>query len=339
MRQKEGALDADLLFPTGSGAAASKAGSVASLQKVLVQEGEVRIDGHSLRRVGAQMLARAGIEPWLVEWFGRWGSSAIRAYIEDARAVAPVASQLAMRVCGGQTAAGEASSVVALLPSREVDSAGEKLISEEEPLGSASCLVAITSGEEANRDGERQAFEVKPLPLASVNADRDSLVQLIAEVVREQAQALGKEAVLVEYASGKVHACYQALHAGGWRGQVALCGWHFGAVREEAVTVVDDVPMEARWCRRCRARALRLSLTSGGSPLVREKGRGARPGEQSAWASEGTLAAGSSEAVLVRDSERGHASSSGEDLARLALHSERGSSSCPSVGSTDSESA
>ena len=42
----------------------------------------------------------------MVEWLGRWGSSAIRAYIEDARALAPEASRLAMQVAApGQAAA------------------------------------------------------------------------------------------------------------------------------------------------------------------------------------------------------------------------------------------
>ncbi len=47
------------------------------------------IDGHSMRRSGAQMLVAAGVDPQMVEWCGRWRSDAVRSYTEDVRAQAP----------------------------------------------------------------------------------------------------------------------------------------------------------------------------------------------------------------------------------------------------------
>ena len=43
------------------------------------------ITGHSPRRMGAQLLASLGVPDAVICWFGRWGSSAIKAYREDAR--------------------------------------------------------------------------------------------------------------------------------------------------------------------------------------------------------------------------------------------------------------
>ena len=85
-------------FSNSEGGFASKSAAARTLKKLLVPDGQGEIDGHSMRRCGAQMLTAPGVEPWLVEWFGRWGSAAIRTYIEDARARAPNVSQLALRV-------------------------------------------------------------------------------------------------------------------------------------------------------------------------------------------------------------------------------------------------
>ena len=47
---------------------------------------EGKITGHSPRRMGAQLLATLGVEEATICWFGRWGSNAVKAYLEDARA-------------------------------------------------------------------------------------------------------------------------------------------------------------------------------------------------------------------------------------------------------------
>jgi hypothetical protein len=39
-----------------------------------------QVTGHSLRATGAQGLARAGVEEWAIQLFGRWGPKAIRSY-------------------------------------------------------------------------------------------------------------------------------------------------------------------------------------------------------------------------------------------------------------------
>ena len=92
------AADTDPLFPTLAGDFPSKAAVTASMRVLLKEERPGQVDGHSLRWTGAHMLTAAGVEPWLVEWFGRWGSAAVRASVEDARSKAPETSTLALRV-------------------------------------------------------------------------------------------------------------------------------------------------------------------------------------------------------------------------------------------------
>jgi hypothetical protein len=46
------------------------------------------------------MLVAAGVDPQMVEWFGRWRSESVRSYTEDARAQAPQASRIAGLVKG-----------------------------------------------------------------------------------------------------------------------------------------------------------------------------------------------------------------------------------------------
>ena len=68
------------------------------LRQVPVPEGPGQVEGHSLRRTGAKLLTCSGVEPGLVEWIGRRGSSAVKAYFEDARAEARSSSGLALPV-------------------------------------------------------------------------------------------------------------------------------------------------------------------------------------------------------------------------------------------------
>ena len=67
---------------------------------------------------------------------------------------------------------------------------------------------------------------MSPLPVV-----RKEVEEIVARIVQQQADALGKEAVFVRYAAGKVHSSHKTVLAGGWRSQLALRGWHFGAVR------------------------------------------------------------------------------------------------------------
>ena len=80
------------LFPTALGVAASKAGFADTISEVASRlglqlhtpDGWSRFTGHSLRVTGAQALARAGFDPWLIALLARWGSNAVLGYIRAA---------------------------------------------------------------------------------------------------------------------------------------------------------------------------------------------------------------------------------------------------------------
>ena len=97
-RTRNGAGEEVSFFPNSEGGFASKSAVARTLKRLLEPDGPGEFDGHSLKRCGEQTLIAAGVEPWLVEWFGRWGSAAIRAYTEDASARAQNVSQQALRV-------------------------------------------------------------------------------------------------------------------------------------------------------------------------------------------------------------------------------------------------
>ena len=104
-RRAQGAWSDDPLFPGIDGKSNTvKRATVEAMRAVYSPLGRGQIDGHSMRRSGAQYMAAAGIPVEMVMWFGRWGSSAIRAYIEDARTHAPGSSDIALEVASSSPA-------------------------------------------------------------------------------------------------------------------------------------------------------------------------------------------------------------------------------------------
>ena len=80
------------LFPARSGSAFAKKGWAAAVRRISEDHeteaekdarGARLVKGHSARRGGAQLLARSW-PLFVVQVFGRWGSDAIRGYVEDA---------------------------------------------------------------------------------------------------------------------------------------------------------------------------------------------------------------------------------------------------------------
>lgn len=68
------------LFPTASGKRVSKEQLVRAWQTKIDKE----MSGHSARRSGAMMYTRAGLSVYDISVMGRWKSSAVLRYIEDA---------------------------------------------------------------------------------------------------------------------------------------------------------------------------------------------------------------------------------------------------------------
>jgi len=85
-RVRRGSVDEnDFFFVDAMGQPTSKSGWIAALRVGLECE-DGSLSGHSMRRSGAKFLAHRGLPEWLIQFMGRWGSGAVRLYIEEAYA-------------------------------------------------------------------------------------------------------------------------------------------------------------------------------------------------------------------------------------------------------------
>ena len=85
------------LWPTRRGRLPSKRLVTLTFQKLAVMSGlGARVTGHVCQVTGAQAMAAAGIELWLIQAFCRWGSRAVLEYVRDCQLVS--ATDMAVRV-------------------------------------------------------------------------------------------------------------------------------------------------------------------------------------------------------------------------------------------------
>lgn len=72
------------LWPTAEGTFALKKESVLTMQALAARTGAAdRVTGHTCRVTGAQTMAKAGIDVWVIQSFCRWGSAAVLEYVRD----------------------------------------------------------------------------------------------------------------------------------------------------------------------------------------------------------------------------------------------------------------
>lgn len=278
-RRREGAEESDPLFPGAAAGVCSKQGTVTVLRSLFRPEGAGAVSGHSMRRTGAQMLSAGGVEPWVVEWFGRWGSAAVRAYVEDARARAPAGSGLALAVAAAAVAGGSGR--------------------PPEPA-EAECRGPPPSG-----GGHA--------PLSLAGAATGDVAQVMAEIMllREQfgegagpapGAAAPEGVIAVHNSLGKAHAARAAVARGPLSGRVALCGWHFGRCLSALLSVGPLAEVAgADLCRRCS----RSLLLAEGHTV-----EGQRTAAQLAAAAEGAVAAEASSSGSSSPSGRSGAAAS-----------------------------
>ena len=88
-RESLGLSGKDPLFPRLDGSATSTRGVCHAYTSLL----GVPVTEHSFRREGAQYFTRHGVAEAVVMFIGRWGSAAVKRYIDDA--IASVASMAA----------------------------------------------------------------------------------------------------------------------------------------------------------------------------------------------------------------------------------------------------
>ena len=242
-RRAAGASDQDPLFQAaGAGDWCDKRPTVELLRARFTPEAEGAITGHSMRRTGAQLLTASGVEPWFVEWFGRWGSSAIRAYIEDARALAPASSGLAMAVAGARAQATPDPIT------GHVGTGARAGSGSSSSLAPAAAQRVEGNGLSAEVAGDAGVAE----DLARLRAELSDLRGLIQDAAPAGTGGAAPEFVLVRYALGKAHVAFEVSANGPVTGRVALCGWSFGRLPPAVLSfgLVADLSADGL-CRRC----------------------------------------------------------------------------------------
>ena len=79
-RRAAGLGKKDPLFPTRRGRAPKRSAVVKTLVALLKQ----KASEHTMRREGAQMLARRDVPMWLIQFLGRWGGDTVARYVGEA---------------------------------------------------------------------------------------------------------------------------------------------------------------------------------------------------------------------------------------------------------------
>ncbi|CAK0804234.1 unnamed protein product [Prorocentrum cordatum] len=254
-RRADQAEPCDPLFADAAGYAVVKRAAVATMRALLVPEGAGQVNGHSLRRMGAQLLAAAGVEQWLVEWFGRWGSDAVKRYVEDARSRAPQARSLALRAARSDANVEPGPATMAAAGARDAPLARE--------------------GEE-----ERQGGAAGPI----------GLEELVGRLVEERMREREERLRLVSYALGKTHvARARACESRVPRERSSLCGWHFGGLPQSALTFHEGRADLHDACRKC----VRLAASRGWPVDCAAAGAGGERGEGSSSSQSSDSGSGS----------------------------------------------
>jgi hypothetical protein len=249
LRKEEGASLDDVLFPTLEGTAADKNRVVASWAAVLRAIDGV-ITGHSPRRTGAQLFTEKGIPPWETEWFGRWGSSAVRGYVEDARARSQEGADIARKV------------FLAAPSLANTDSKAPVFLNATSPYNPSLCDVqaelikfcgSITGTKEDMFAAVRAQFEA---------VKGDIILEAICAFEEK-----GHEAILVgNLISGKVHAVGSRTLCAAPRMWETLCGWRFGLLDGRSARRNVAVPNDRRMiCVKCWRKGRKLGLAEKAS--------------------------------------------------------------------------
>ena len=312
-----GKFDSSLpLFPDATGAVISKREAVSTIEHAALLLGLPRersdgmkvFTGHTLRPTGAQAMARAGLDPWLIGLWGRWGSATVMAYLRDAPLA--VSAGFASRTLaglgpstGGTRAANSAASSGALTASFSASSLPARRHAEEAAVTSSALkhvrkqLAAIEERlDGAGEGGALRALvteltdEIEQATLESLRRLRGEADDGLAEARKEltdlaqtagtaaaqawlasRRDALGFEAVKAS-PEGKVHAILigdLGRPRGEWR---SWCGWRFG---ESTSATRCPLPLSSPslLCRRClpeaRAKAEKM-LAEGAAAAATE---------------------------------------------------------------------
>ena len=170
------------------------------------------VTGHSARRFGAMMWTREGLSVADISFLGRWKSSAVFRYIEDALAEVPMNKRTSVQDENPETKVQEY---------RKSSSSKQKRPSHEADGGHPPTQLVKAEGDNPNIPITQAKRETKPLMAVSR--------------VRKEATA------------HRVGQASWGIKLDQW---TTLCGWHF-ARRNVKVELTRLVPKTARSCAKC----------------------------------------------------------------------------------------
>ena len=191
---------------------------------------------------------------------GTLGLSSDPSFIEDARARAPNVSQQALRVAKPEAGtAGGCSGRAPPTPS----------MPQVASLGMDRCAGARSDEEVQDVFGTGLSSQVGDGPTDSGAADSKGeasmfrgvlshagLRKVVEGIIAEQLADRDKSFRCVSHVFGKTHLALVPAATGNWRGQVAPCGWHFGALRSEAYSAGTKKVTVDSLCKKCRLKAV-----------------------------------------------------------------------------------
>jgi len=226
------------LFPNSYGKHLSKAGTAATIRCVIAEAGHpvTKVDAegnlrqrfgeHALRVIGAQFLARFGMDVYLIKLFARWGSDAVLRYIQDA--------QLA-------DGTGTAARALAAVAEQEVhaikDIVRDPYVPRQEMRDE---ILTVLSSRQAAENIEAVVDQLVRDRLKELKQASTAVVGTVKKVEADQ--------LVVNLPTKKAHKVlvYDPEKAPEtWQ---AFCGWMFGRAKYKLVTAV---PKRCTQCKDC----------------------------------------------------------------------------------------
>ena len=198
------------------------------------------------------MLVAAGVDPQMVEWFGRWRSESVRSYTEDARALAPQAARLAGAV------AGEYAGGVPRTPGLAGGCAGgvPRTPGWAGIGGGAPSTPALWPQSGGQAGSSSLASGAAPAsPIASQKWVEQRLAAAEGETATYQ----------LRLASNKLHIALRRILELEPRAWFTLCGWRFGLAPAGSVRRLrSGVADSASACDNCKRAANRAQIPVDG---------------------------------------------------------------------------
>ena len=222
----------DALFPLVNGRKPKKSGMVRNWQKFLAKD----MGGHGARRSGAMAHARAGMGVASISYLGRWRSTAVFRYVEEA---------------------------LQFLPSNSASNEGKtEKCQEEDGTTRGDCM----SSEQFLMNQAGAPSEPKEERIIEVKKKEVHNNTYVSEVKIDEADHV--YAVAPRRGGGRIaHSVSRAAWGVDLDSWSTACGWRF-AKRFEKVQLMTNIPAKAYKCSKCESIMKGRDFVIGGLTLA-----------------------------------------------------------------------